>query len=94
MATYKDFCWKIWVKYESRLPAHVRFYAKNVCQIRKTRIEVRADIAAYADARKAAQLAVDNWGNETTDMADNNRKAKINSANVELVKFGIQTKTS
>ena len=94
LATYKDFCWKIWVKYEPRLPAHVRFYIRNVCQMRKTKIEVRADIAARADARKAAWLAVDNWGDKTTDLADSNGEAKINSANIELVEFGVQTKTS
>lgn len=62
--------------------------------MQKTRIEIRANIAIYADACKAAQLAVNNWSNKTIDIADNNRKAKIHFANVKLVKFCIQIKMS
>ncbi len=65
-----------------------------MCQIRKTKIEVRANIGAHADARQVARLVVDSWGNETTDMANSNGEAEINSINVELAKFGIQTKMS
>lgn len=59
----------------------------------KTKIEIRANIAARADACKAARLAIDNWGNKTTDIAYSDGEAKIDSTNVELVKFGVQTKT-
>lgn len=57
----------MWVKCEPKLPPHVRFYAKNVRLIRKTRIEFRADIAARADAREVARLQVDDWRDETTE---------------------------
>ena len=93
LETYKEFCWRIWVKCELKLPSYVQFYAKNVCQMRKTRIEVKANIAARADACKTAQLVVDNWRNKTTDMTDSNGKAEINSTNVELAKYGVYTKT-
>lgn len=62
--------------------------------MRKTRIEVRDNIAARADAREAARLAVDDWRDKTTDMADSNGEAEIDSTNVESVEFGVQTKTS
>ncbi len=62
--------------------------------MRKTRIEVRANIAAHADACKAAQLAVDNWRNETTDMTNSDGEAEIDPTNVGLAEFGVQTKTS
>ena len=30
---YKEFCWRVWVKCEPKLPLHIRFYTKNVCQM-------------------------------------------------------------
>ncbi len=93
LETYKEFCWRVWVKCEPKLPPYVRFYANNVCQMRKTRIEVRADIAARADAREAARLAVDDWCDETTDMVDSDREAEIDPTNMGLAEFGVQTKT-
>ena len=60
--------------------------------MQKTRIEIRADIAVHAIAHKAAQLVVDNWRNETTDMANSNGEAEIDPTNVELVKYGVYTK--
>ncbi len=50
--------------------------------MRKTKIEVRADIAARADAREAARLAVDDWRDKTTDMVDNDGEAEIDPTNV------------
>lgn len=65
-----------------------------MCQIQKTKIEVRGDFVIYADACKAGQLEVkdrrDNW----SDVVDNDRKAEIYSLNVGLVRFIIQTQTS
>lgn len=60
-----------------------------MCQIRKTRIKLQANIVPRANTRKAARFAIDNWCNKTTDMANSNRKAKIDSTNVKLAKFGI-----
>lgn len=52
----------------------------------RTRIEIKGNIATYANVSKAAQLAVDNQGNKTTD---NNKKAKIYFANIELIVFDV-----
>ena len=62
--------------------------------MQKTRIEVKANIVTRADACTAAWLAVDNWCDKTTDIADSNGEAEINPTNVELAKYGIYTKTS
>lgn len=60
-----------------------------MCQIRKTRIEVRTDFANRADACEAAQLEVKNGHNDLSNVADNNGKAEIDSPNVGLVEFSI-----
>lgn len=57
--------------------------------MQKTRIEVKVNIATYANACKVAQLTIDNWRDKTTDIADNDKKAKIDLTNVSLVEFGI-----
>ncbi len=57
--------------------------------MQKTRIEVRADIAARADACEAARLEVEDGCDNLSDVADNDGKAEIDSSNVRLVKFGI-----
>ncbi len=31
LETYKEFCWRVWVKCEPKLPPHVCFYVNNVC---------------------------------------------------------------
>ncbi len=62
--------------------------------MRKTRIEVRADIAACAHACEAARLAVDDWRDKTIDMVDSDGEAKIDPINVGLAEFGVQTETS
>lgn len=59
--------------------------------MRKTRIEVRADIAARANVREVARLVVDNWYDEMTDIADSNGDTEIDSTNMNLVEFSIQT---
>ena len=61
--------------------------------MQKTKIEVKANIATHADARKTAELTVDNWCDKTIDMADSNREAEIDPTNVELAKYGVYTKT-
>lgn len=69
--------------------SYIWFYANNICQIRKTRIEVRVDLIVDVDTPKTAWLEVmderDNW----LDMADNNKKAKTDSLNIGLVEFDI-----
>ncbi len=62
--------------------------------MRKTKIEVKADFTAYADARKAAWLDVKDGRDNLSDMADNDGKAVIDFPNVELVEFDIQTQIS
>ena len=93
LETYEEFCWKVWVKYEPKLPSHFLFYTKNICQIQKIRTEVRADIIIYTYACKAAQLAVANGRNKTTDIFHSNGKAKIDLRNTELAEFCVHTKT-
>lgn len=60
----------------------------------KTRIKIKANIAAHANTSKTAQLTVDNQCNKTTDMANSNEKTEINLINIELAKFSIETKMS
>lgn len=62
--------------------------------MQKTRIEVKADIAAYPDTREVAWLAADNWRNKATKLADSDKKAEVDSSNVRLVEFGVKTNTS
>ena len=62
--------------------------------MRKTRIKVKANITAYADAYKATRLIVDNWRDKTTNIANSDGKAEIDPVNIELAKFGIHTKMS
>lgn len=57
--------------------------------MRKTRIQVQANIVARADVRKAAKLAADDWNDEPNNMVDNDDKADIDSANVDPVEFGV-----
>lgn len=59
--------------------------------MRKTKIEIKTNIAVYANAYKATQLAANNWCNKTTSMADSNREAEIDFTNIELAEFGVHT---
>lgn len=60
--------------------------------MKKTRIEVKANIIAQADAWEATRLIADDYCNVTINMADNNDEANIDSVNVDLLEFGVQTK--
>lgn len=60
--------------------------------MRKTKIEIRANIITCADAYKTAQLAINNWYDMTTNMTDSNGKAEIDLTNVKLAEFDILTK--
>ncbi len=60
----------------------------------KTKIEIRADIFARADAHEVTRLAIDDWCNETTDMANSDGETEIDPTNVELAEFGVHTETS
>lgn len=62
--------------------------------MRKTRIKVKADLVAHADACKAAKLAVDDWCDNSPNIAnDNEDKANGDSANIDLAEFGVHTET-
>lgn len=61
--------------------------------MRKTRIEIRADIIAQGNACKTASLAADDWRNLTIDMADSNNEANIDFANMDLVDIEVHIKT-
>lgn len=60
----------------------------------KTRVKIRADIAACVDTRKVTRIVVDNWRNETTNMDNSDGDTDINFTNVELAEFGVYTKIS
>ncbi len=62
--------------------------------MRKTRIEVRTDLAARADTCEAARLEVENGHDDLSDVADNDGEAEIDSPNVGLLEFDIQTQKS
>ncbi len=62
--------------------------------MRKTMIKVRADLVVRADAYKAAWLEVKDGRDDLFNVADNDKEAKIDSPNVGLVEFDIQTQTS
>lgn len=59
--------------------------------MQKTRIEVRADLAACTKACKTAPLQVEDERNNSFDGTDNDKEAKIDSPNMGLVEFDIQT---
>lgn len=64
-----------------------------MCQIRKTIIEVRANLIGFANTYEVAKLTVDNWHNNLFDIADNNKdKTNIDFANIGLAEFSVQTK--
>ena len=45
------------------------------------------------DARKAAKLAANHWHDEIADIAGNsNDESNVDSANIDLVKFSVNTK--
>lgn len=62
--------------------------------MRKTRKEIKVEIATYVDTHVTTRLVVDNQYKKTTNITDSNREAEIDFTNVGLVEFGIQTKTS
>lgn len=57
--------------------------------MRKTRLEVKADLTIRVNTYETAQLEVKNRCNNLSDMVDNNGEAKIDSSNMRLVEFGI-----
>ncbi len=62
--------------------------------MQKTRIDIRANLVAYADACEVAQLEVKDRCDNLSDVADNNKKDKMNSLNIRLIAFGIQIQSS
>lgn len=58
--------------------------------MRKTIIEVRANLIGFANTYEATKLTVDNWHNNLFDIADNNKdKTNIDFANIGLAEFGV-----
>lgn len=61
-------------------------------QMRKTRIEVRADLFAPADIREAVKLLANDWRDNSLNIADGRKdKADVDSTNIDLAEFGIHT---
>ena len=89
ITTYKKFIWSVWEQYEPDLLSHIQFFAQNVCQMRKSRIEVQANAVARSETRHLARLVADNWHNQgsqpfNNDIGTNNKLASIN-----LAEFGL-----
>ena len=61
--------------------------------MRKTRIKVSANIVRQADTHKAARLVADDCHDVTIIITDSNNEANIDFANVDLIEFGVYTKT-
>lgn len=62
--------------------------------MRKTIIEVWADLVGCVYTREAAKFAVNDWHNNSLYIANNSEnKANINFANIDLAEFGVHTKT-
>lgn len=72
---------------------YVKFHAQNICQMRKTRIEVKANIITYADACEVVRLVANDWHTMTINMANKNDETIINFVNVNLVEFKVHIKT-
>lgn len=61
--------------------------------MRKTRIKVKANIIVHGDACEVARFTVDDQHNKTIDITDSNNEINTDSTNVNLVEFGVYTKT-
>lgn len=62
-------------------------------QIRKSRIEIKADLIAHTNACKVARLVTNDWHNTTVDITNNrNDESNDNGTNINLAKFEIYTK--
>lgn len=59
--------------------------------MKKTKIKIRAKNIICANKCEMARLAVNNWDNKIIHIADNADKAKINFANIDLIKFWVCT---
>lgn len=62
--------------------------------MRKTGIEVKADLAVRIDVYKMAQLQVEDERDNLFDVADNEKESEIDFWNMGLIEFVIQTQTS
>ena len=76
-------------KIEPKLPSNIQFYNKNMRQIWKTRIEVKAKIIIYANAHKIAHIGINNQCKKIIDIANSNQEVEIDLINIELGKFDI-----
>lgn len=63
-----------------------------MCQIRKSRIEVKDNLVASADARKVAKLATNDWRDATVDITRNgNDESNDDCTNVDLADFEVNS---
>lgn len=56
-------------------------------------MKVKADIVAHIDIFEVTRLAANDWHDVTIDMANSNNEANINFANINLIEFGVYSKT-
>ena len=76
------------------MPSYIKFYILNICQIRKSRIEIKASLVVNANAREAAMLTANNWYDTTVDIIrDSNNESDNDYAKIDLLEYEIYTKT-
>lgn len=56
-------------------------------------MKVKTNIVAHIDIFEVTRLVANDWCDVTIDMANSNDEANINSANVDLIEFGVYSKT-
>lgn len=61
--------------------------------MRKSKIKIRADAIAQSKAQELAQLAADNWHNQSPQLYNNDIDTDNKVASVNLAKFGLFGKT-
>lgn len=61
--------------------------------MKKTRIEVRVNIVAHTNACELARLKANDWRDMTINIADSDNEANIDSTKMDLIEFGVYTKT-
>lgn len=65
-----------------------------MCQLRKSRIEIKSNLIIHTNTCEIPKLTANNWYNTTVNIIGNsNDETNNNYINVHLAKFKIHTKT-
>lgn len=71
--TYISCCWNIWSQCCPTLDAHVQYYASNLLQMRRSKVEAQAQAAANAEANHSTVT--------TEEIMEENQPATLDEAN-------------